>query len=129
MNSLAQYVRWLVLALCTVATLALNHQRVATWRVAVPKAHGTTVTAGKNVLVVRERVVLPTLPNEATVAFEAPASALLPLDPLSEWLTTLLKVRGAWRNALPAAIAHGTALGANLLTGRLLGSSLSPQAP
>lgn len=130
MKSLAQYVRWLTLALCTVATLALNHQRVATWRVTVPagKGHGTTVVASQ-VLVLKERVELPTLQSE-TPTLAGPVLAMLPAlpaDPLGAWLAAwtkvVLKAAGPASARLAGYVPAGTAFA------RLLGSALAPQAP
>ena len=127
MQSIPHPLRWLVLVACMAANLALNHQWVATWRLARPATKTERGTTVRQMVTVRERILLASVPADAPVV-APPAVGWLPLDPL-----------GAWRNALSKAVLHtGVALACVVRAvalptapafARLLGAAVSPQAP
>lgn len=127
MSRFTHHLRFLLVALAAVWTMALNHQQVVVARVqAAPKSGKSALTARRNVVVVRERVSLEST-HADVFSVAGPAVAWFPADPLGEWLTeqsraTVARIsEGATRAALPVAAVS--------LMARLVGTSLSPQAP
>ncbi len=109
------------------ANLVLNHQWVATWRLARPATKTERGTTVRQTVTVRERILLASVLADVPVV-APPAVGWLPLDPL-----------GVWRNALSKAVLH---TGVTFAVGispvllptaaafaRLLGAAVSPQAP
>lgn len=128
MKRFGHHMRMLFVALAAMWTMALNHQQVVVARVqAAPKSGKSALAARKNVVVVRERVSLESTHADA-FSVAGPVVAWLPADPLSEWLTDQSRATVArlLLNAAPGVALARPAVG---LMARLVGTSLSPQAP
>jgi hypothetical protein len=121
------HLRLLFVALAAMWTMALNHQQVVVARVLpAAKTGKSAVTPRKNVVVVRERVSLESTHADA-FSVAGPVVAWLPVEPTRAEIAAYCRAPFA-RILLQAAprLAQNTTVG---LVARLVGSSLSPQAP